>query len=299
MFTAAGPGRLRRVLPCSGPAARCPAGAGRRNLASAACRTAPPLEWPIPGTTSRSKSLSALMSASTTRSVDSGGTFVSISPTISSSLPVSRFALSMFERRGVLRADRVAHPLLVPGGLVHAVVVAAARGHGGLVEVAVEEQRAHRILPAGRGAVDADARDVVVRVLRGDRLVPQDAVGKAGVLQVLPADVVERLRAVRRPHAVDLHDDEPEIGQRGVAVERAERLRHERALRPGVDALDHRILLVRVEVPRPAMMPQMSVLPSRPLAANTSGSTSRAFSSVMSASSSLHTSLPSSTRRSS
>ena len=55
------------------------------------------MEWPIPGTTTSSKSLFALISASTTRIVDSGGTFVSISPTISSSLPVSRWALSTFE----------------------------------------------------------------------------------------------------------------------------------------------------------------------------------------------------------
>ena len=54
-----------------------------------------------------------------------------------------------------------------------------------------------------------------------------------------------------RPHAVDLHDDEAELGQRLRPVERRERLGHERALRPGVDLLDHRILLRRVEVRRP------------------------------------------------
>ena len=58
--------------------------------------------------------------------VDSGGTLVSSSPTISISLPRSWWALSMFEDCGVVRADRVAHPLLVPGRLVHPVVVAAA-----------------------------------------------------------------------------------------------------------------------------------------------------------------------------
>ena len=50
------------------------------------------------------------------------------------------------------------------------------------------------------------------RVLRRDRLVPQDAIGEAGVAEVLPRDVVERLRAIRRAHAVDLHDDEAELG---------------------------------------------------------------------------------------
>ena len=81
-----------------------------------------------------------------------------------------------------------------------------------LVEVGVEEQRAHRVLSARRAAVDADARDVVPRVLRGEGLVPEDAIGKAGVLDVLPGHVVKRLRAIGRAHAVHLHDDESELG---------------------------------------------------------------------------------------
>ena len=76
----------------------------------------------------------------------------------------------------------------------------------------MEEQPAERVLSAGRRAVDADARDVVVRILRRDRLVPEDAIREAGVAEVLPRDVVERLRSVRRPHAVDLDDDEAELG---------------------------------------------------------------------------------------
>ena len=43
---------------------------------------------------------------------------------------------------------------------------------------------------------------------------PQDAIGETGVADVLPRHVVKRLRAVRRPHAVDLHDDEAELGLR-------------------------------------------------------------------------------------
>ena len=83
--------------------------------------------------------------------------------------------------------------------------------------------RAERVLPAGRRAVDADARDVVPRILRGDRLVPENAVGKPGVAQVLPRDVVERLRAIRRAHAVHLHDDEAQLGEVAHAVRDAER----------------------------------------------------------------------------
>ena len=85
----------------------------------------------------------------------------------------------------------------------------------------------------------------------GGGLHPEDAVGEAGVAQVLPADVVERLRPPVRPHAVDLHDDEAQLGQRLRPMKRRERLGHERALRPGVDLLDHRVLLRRVEVRRP------------------------------------------------
>ena len=103
--------------------------------------------------------------AGTTCIVLAGSTFVSISPTISSSLPSSWWALSTLDELGVLRADRLAHPLLVPPDLVHAVVVAAAVGDGGLVELAVEEHGADRVLAAGRAAVDADAAEVHVRIL--------------------------------------------------------------------------------------------------------------------------------------
>jgi hypothetical protein len=41
--------------------------------------------------------------------------------------------------------------------------------------------------------------------------VPEDTIGKAGVAQVLPGDVVKCLGPVAGPHAVDLHDDEPEL----------------------------------------------------------------------------------------
>ena len=57
----------------------------------------PPMPWLAFGTTSISKSLPALIKASTSRMVDSGGTFVSISPTIRSSLPRRFFALSIFD----------------------------------------------------------------------------------------------------------------------------------------------------------------------------------------------------------
>ena len=71
---------------------------------------------------------------------------------------------------------------------------------------------------------------------------PQDAVGKTGVAEVFPADVVKFLRAVRRAHAVDLHDDEAQLGQSPrVPVKQrfvGKRLGHERILRPGVNVFD-------------------------------------------------------------
>ena len=61
---------------------------------------------------------------------------------------------------------------------------------------------------------------------------------------------MERLRAIVRTHAVDLHDDEADLGGRLHAVVGGERLRHERALRPGIDVLDHRVFLCRIEIGR-------------------------------------------------
>ena len=58
------------------------------------------------------------------------------------------------------------------------------------------------------------------------------------------------LGAVRRPHPVDLDDDEAELCLCLHAGERAERSRDKGPLRAGVDVLDHRVLLVRIEVRR-------------------------------------------------
>src|SRR5438105_836704 len=104
-------------------------------------------------------------------------------------------------------ANRVAHPLLVPRGLVHAVVMAAARRHGGFVKVAVEEQRPGGTLPASRVTVDARAAGVVITVRRRGRLVPEDAIREAGIFEVVPADIVKRFGTIGGAHAVNLHDD--------------------------------------------------------------------------------------------
>ncbi len=87
-------------------------------------------------------------------------------------------------------------------------------GDGNVVELGMEEDRAGGVLPAGRSAVNADARDVVPRILPVDRLMPQDAVGETGIGDVLPRVIVERLRAVARAHAIDLHQHEADFRQR-------------------------------------------------------------------------------------
>src|SRR5688572_24887901 len=102
--------------------------------------------------------------------------------------------------RVVLRSDRPPHPLLVPPDLVHPVVMAAGEGYRRVVELGMEEQGAERVLAARRTAVDTDAGDVVGGILLRRRLVPEDAIGEAGVSEVLPGDVMECLRAVAGAH---------------------------------------------------------------------------------------------------
>ena len=136
---------------------------------------------------------------------------------------------------GVPGTDGIAHPLLVPRGLVHPVVMAAARRNRDLVKVGMKKHAPGCVLATRRDPVDAHPAQVVIGILRRGRLVPEDSIGEPGVLEVVPADVVKGLGAICRSHAVDLHDDEAEVRQRSVLVERAERLGNERALRARVD----------------------------------------------------------------
>src|SRR5690606_26331254 len=163
-------------------------------------------------------------------------------------LPLEPMRLCHVRLLLVMRPDGPSHPELVPPDLVHAVVEATAIGYRRIVEVAVGEERTERVLSAGRPAEDAHASDVHPRSLRRRGTHPRDAVREAGVADVLPADIVESLRAVRGSHTVDPHDDESTIGDRALARALAEGFRHMSAVRPGVDLLDHRIAKRRVEV---------------------------------------------------
>src|SRR5262245_12190139 len=60
-------------------------------------------------------------------------------------------------RCGVVRADGVTHPLFVPVGFIHPIVVAATGGDGHFVKLGMEQNGAGGILTAGGSAVDADA----------------------------------------------------------------------------------------------------------------------------------------------
>ena len=112
------------------------------------------------------------------------------------------------------------------------------------------QQGRHGVLTAGRTPVDPDPGHVVVVVLAGHGLVPEDPVREAGVPDVLPGHVVEGLRAVVGPHAVDLGHDEPQLGDGSSARVGAERFGDVRPVGSGVDALDDRIAPVRIEVGR-------------------------------------------------
>ena len=140
-------------------------------------------------------------------------------------------------------ADGVTHPQFVPPQLVDAVVVAAAIRGRGRVEVAVVQHRTQGVLAAGGAAVDAHAGDVQ----RGEffRRGPQpgDAVRQAGVLQVLPADVVEGFAPPVRARPVDAGDDEAEGRQFPRPGLPAVGLRHVLAVRAGVDVLDDGVFL--------------------------------------------------------
>ena len=77
---------------------------------------------------------------------------------------------------------------------------------------------------------------------------PKDAVGKARILEVHPSDVVESFGSVRSAHAIDLDNDEANLGNLSATVIFLERLGHEGIVWASVDVLDHRVGLIRIEI---------------------------------------------------
>src|SRR5258707_2290255 len=73
---------------------------------------------------------------------------------------------------GILRPDRISHPLLVPRCLVHSIVVATAVGDGGFVELGMKQNRSGSVLAASGSSIDADAGYVVPTVFGPSGFVP-------------------------------------------------------------------------------------------------------------------------------
>ena len=76
---------------------------------------------------------------------------------------------------------------------------------------------------------------------------PEDAVGEPGIADVLPGHIVELAAAVGRAHAVDLHHDETQLGDRLHVEVRREALGDKGAVWTGVDVLDDGVLATRIE----------------------------------------------------
>src|SRR6185436_9886568 len=100
----------------------------------------------------------------------------------------------------------------------HAIVVAAAIGGGGFVEIAEVEHGGEGVLAAGASSEDAHAGEIHPGARRRCRLHPCDAIRETAVLEILPANVVEGARTPVGAHAVDLDDDEPEFRDRARLV---------------------------------------------------------------------------------
>ena len=74
------------------------------------------------------------------------------------------------------------------------------------------EQSSGRTLPAGRTAENPDTAEVHVGIFLRGLFDPENTIGETGIADVLPAHIVEGLTAVRRTHAVDLHQNESQLG---------------------------------------------------------------------------------------
>ena len=109
-------------------------------------------------------------------------------------------------RGGVLRADRPAHPLLVPAYFIHAVVITAGIRHTGGVNLRMKQQRRYRTLATGRSPINAHAcGHIVPGELLSRGLMPQNSVRETGIGQILPGDIMKGFRAVAGAHTVNLY----------------------------------------------------------------------------------------------
>ena len=110
------------------------------------------------------------------------------------------------------------------------------------------QQGTYRVLSAGGASVNADAGNIHVRIPLGGRLHPKNSVRQAGVLQVLPANVVKGFGSIRRSHAVDARHDEAQLGHRLRRPKGAKGFGRVRSVRAGVNMLNNGIALAFPEV---------------------------------------------------
>ena len=127
--------------------------------------------------------------------------------------------------------------------------MAATRGIGSLIEIAMQEDGCGGLLSACRSPEDAHVVGIHIGIFCGGSTNPRLTVREACILQVLIAHLLEGLAAPRGAHAIELDDDETEFGQRcHIPVVGIERLRCVGIAGTGVDILDDRIFLRGVEV---------------------------------------------------
>src|SRR5690606_29701919 len=110
-------------------------------------------------------------------------------------------------------SDEQAVVALAPVVLVVPVVVVPGLRDADLEEVGVAEHRGRGREPAAGVAPDAGTLDVDERVALGELAHSCDLIGQRVVAHVAVVRVMERLGASGRAHAVDLDDDEAELGE--------------------------------------------------------------------------------------
>ena len=145
-------------------------------------------------------------------------------------------------------ADGISHPLLVPRSFVHSIVMATAGSHRHFVELWIEQNSTCRVLPTGRGSIDADSRQIHLWILGSRRLDPKNAIREACILDILPTYIMKSFRSVGRSHSIDLYNNESQPRQRFVTHARTERFRYIRALRASIDVFNNRILFGWIKV---------------------------------------------------
>ncbi len=74
---------------------------------------------------------------------------------------------------------------------------------------------------------------------------PEDAIWKSRVRQVMPANVMKSFGAEGRSHGIHFDYDKSQLCQRREALGAAERFRHVSALRPRIDTFQNGIFFAR------------------------------------------------------